>query len=496
VDGSRVQRLVDVSRPGTGRVPVPASLVATGASSVLAWSLTGDWIAAVALWVLWAGWHVLQTDEGPPVLPLAFTFQWVQVTAGLYYYALSGRRLPAMDFSEYRPMVLIGLGCLTALVAGLGVGMIAGRWRRGEHEPRATSPFGWGTLLGLYLLLFAVTGQVQALAWEIPELTQAILAFTYLRFALLFMMFWRLAQRRLGWCWIVVLLASEIAFGFTGYFAGFREPLMMAAVALLGVFDARRVKHWVVLGLLVATMLATGLMWLGIRTGYRQDFENEVFAASRVARAERLVDLSSVWIRSDVREFMTDLDFLVERLWAVYYPALAVSRVPDVLPHEDGGLLWRAVTDTFLPRFLFPDKGVLPSDSEMVIRYAGVWVAGAEQNTSIAFGYAAESYVDFGIPLMFLPVLLWGVVLGAGYQALLRMIHDRELAVAVVTVVLWLSLYLFERSWAKNFGTFATLMLYLGGVTILADRMLLRLRDKRAGSAGARPARPRGWLVR
>jgi hypothetical protein len=251
-----------------------------------------------------------------------------------------------------------------------------------------------------------------------------------------------------------------------------------------------------VLGLLVATMLGTGLMWLGIRTGYREDFENEVFAASRVARAERLVDLSSIWVRSDVREFMNDLDSFVERLWSVYYPALAVSRVPEVLPHEEGGLLWRAVTDTFLPRLFFPDKGALPSDSEMVIRYAGVWVAGAEQNTSIAFGYAAESYVDFGIPLMFLPVLLWGVVLGAGYQSILRMIHDRELAVALATVILWLSLYLFERSWAKNFGTFATLTIYLGGLTVLADRILLRTRRRRAGSAKARPASLRSRLVR
>lgn len=476
--GSRVQPLARVSRPSPGRVPVPASVIGTGLASALAWSLTGDWIAGAALWVLWAGWHWLRTDEGPPVLPLAFTFQWVQITAGMYYHGVTGRRLPAMDFSDYRPMVLIGLGCLAVLLVGLRLGMLAGRWRRRVREPAAVATLGWGTLIGLYVLLIALTGQVQVLAWAVPEFTQAILAFTYLRFALLFIMFWRLAHRRLGWCWVVLLLAVEIAFGFTGYFAGFREPLMMAAVALLGIFDARRVKHWLVLGLLLVTMFGTGLMWLGIRTGYRQDFESEVFAASRMARAERLVDLSSAWVRNDVREFVDDVDAFVERLWAVYYPALAVSRVPAVLPHENGDLLWRAVTHTLLPRLLFPDKGALPSDSEMVIRYTGVWVAGTEQNTSIAFGYAVESYVDFGIPLMFVPVLIWGVILGIGYQALLRLIRDRELAVAVATVILWLSLYLFERSWAKNLGTFAALTVYLGGVTILADRVLRRVRGK------------------
>jgi hypothetical protein len=233
-------------------------------------------------------------------------------------------------------------------------------------------------------------------------------------------------------------------------------------------------------------------MWLGIRTGYRQDFESEVFAASRLARAERLVDLSSTWVTSDARELGNDLDAFVERLWSIYYPALAVSRVPDVLPHEDGALLWRAVTDTFFPRLLFPDKGVLPSDSDLVIRYAGVWVAGPEQNTSIAFGYAAESYIDFGVPLMFLPVFLWGAILGAAYRALLRLIRHRELAIAVVTVIFWLSIYLFERAWAKNFGTFATLVVYLGGATLLVDRVLLRLGSKRRRApAGPPPRRTR-----
>jgi hypothetical protein len=173
-----------------------------------------------------------------------------------------------------------------------------------------------------------------------------------------------------------------------------------------------------------------------------------------------------------------------------------VSRVPSVLPHEDGELLWRALRDTFQPRMLFPDKGIQPSDSELVIRYSGVWVAGAEQNTTVAFGYAAESYVDFGLPLMFLPVLLWGVILGVGYQALLRLIYHRELAVAVVTVIFWLSLYLFERSWTKTFGTFATLMVYLAGAAILVDRILLGLRSRRARRPRIGPATSRARVVR
>jgi hypothetical protein len=147
-----------------------------------------------------------------------------------------------------------------------------------------------------------------------------------------------------------------------------------------------------------------------------------------------------------------------------------------VLPHTNGAIIEGALVHLVTPRFLFPDKGDLPSDSEMVRLYSGMHVASTEDNTSIAFGYAAESYVDFGLPWMFLPVLIYGLVMGAAYQVWLTVIRHRELAVSLVTVVFWLSLYVFERSWVKTMGLAVTLMVYLGGFTYLLDQYLLARR--------------------
>jgi NhaP-type Na+/H+ and K+/H+ antiporter len=110
-----------------------------------------------------------------------------------------------------------------------------------------------------------------------------------------------------------------------------------------------------------------------------------------------------------------------------------------------------------------------------------VWVAGPEENTSIAFGYAAESYVDFGVPLMFLPILIYGLLMGLAFQWWLRLIRIRELAIPLVVVMFWLALYLFERSWAKTLGGAGTLMIYLGGATYLVDRLVLWLGSTRSG---------------
>ncbi len=486
-------------RHAPARRLAPVWSVSMVLASIGAWFLADDWIAGAALWVLWAGWRYLPQDDGLPVLALAFTFQWVQVTAGIYYYAATGRRLAAMDVSDYRTMVLIGLGCLLVLILGLRAGVWLSR-RLGAHpSPGPERAFGWPVLIALYVGSVVVTGSVQELAWEIPPLTQGILALTYIRFALLFLMFRRLSQPRVRGGWIALILAAEIGLGFTGYFAGFREPMMMAAVALTGTFDRRRPTHWLALVTLGVVTLLTGVLWMGIRTEYRRDFESEVFAESREARLERIAGLSSRWLRHGVDDHLADVEFFVDRLWAVHYPALALARVPDLVPYEQGRILGRALLHLVTPRLFFADKEVLESDSEMVLRYSGVMVAGAgirtvgvAKDTNIAFGYAGESYVDFGVPVMFVPVFLFGVLMGMAYRWLGSVIRHRELAVGIVTVIFWLSLYLFERSWVKMLGLSVTLILYLGAVTFLLDRFLLwRLRVRTRVSRGRPILRPR-----
>ena len=81
---------------------------------------------------------------------------------------------------------------------------------------------------------------------------------------------------------------------------------------------------------------------------------------------------------------------------------------------------------------------------------------------------------------MFLPVLIFGLAMGAAYQVWLTVIRHRELAVSLVTVVFWLSLYVFERSWVKTMGLAITLMVYLGGFTYLIDQYFLARRAQTA----------------
>ncbi len=435
------------------------------------WLMSGDWLLGLCTLVLGLGWALLRAEEGPPVLALAYTLQWITVCIGLYYVAITGRPLQATLTSDYQPMVLIGLGCLIALMAGL----LLGRWLIGRLKPmegvRPAYALTFKSLVLAYVLATAVAGFIHEFAWSFPSITQAIIAISFLRLGLLYLVLRRLVAAD-RWLVMAGVLALEIVLGVTGFHAGFREPLIMAVLAFLERFDRQNVRHWVSLGVLFVVMGLLGVAWISVRVNYRERYlADEAFAQNRGARFDNLTTAATKWASQDRGEFFGNIDLFIDRLWAIYYPALAVARVPDVLPHTNGKLMIDTLAFTFAPRVFFPDKPEIGSDSDLVRKYSGVYVAGADQDTDIAFGYAAESYVDFGVPMMFVPVFIWGTFMGVCYAGMFKYFRHRDIAVSVTTVICWLSLYLFERSWAKTIGLGGTLMIYVGSLSFVLDRL-------------------------
>ena len=443
---------------------------------------TGYWIAGLAVAVLLLIWALLASGDGPPVLALALTYQWMQVTIGIFYSTLTGTELEAFYTTDWQRMVLIGLAWITCLAVAIFYGIVLTRRRVNppDHAPvRALSDkIVWGAY-GASLLL---TGAIQELAWNYPLFTQAILAITFSHLGLLFVLTRRFTRPTFQWQKLAGLMMIEVAIGFTGYFAGFREPVIMGAIAVFEVFDRRDVRHWAFAAVLAGLLAFSSLIWISVRGQLRQEIDEEVLSASRVERFDRARTLSSGLFSQGASDYADAATMLVDRLWAIKYPALAVERVPLLVPHTGGQIMEDALVHVVTPRFLYPNKPDLISDSELVRKYAGAQVAGSETNTSIAFGYTAESYVDYGLPWMFIPIIIFGFLVGMTFQMWSSVIQHRDLAVALTTVMYWMALYLFERSWAKTLGLTVTLMVYLGGLVYLVDQWLLMRRAQMVSS--------------
>ena len=449
-------------------------LIAVGLGALFIYLLADDWLPSVSLLVLWLCLKLVATHDGVFSLPLAMTFQWSNVVLGMFYLDLTGRPVPAIDLSDWRPMVLIGLGCVLALSFGIRVGFMV----RKPPDPREERPdyaFGFHPIVVAYVLSIFIEGTLITISGDFPTIRQIIVTLNTARLGVLYLLFRRLcSSKEPRWGAMVAVVGIEVVLGITGFFAGFREPIVLAVLAILEIFDRRNTRHWFAIGVAIAGVSALGLIWMGIRGDYRREYiEVDQFQGSRNARVNRIGDLTTNFLQNDPTNIWRTADALVDRMWTIYYPALALARVPSQLAHTDGSILSAAIVHIVTPRVFFPSKPELVSDSDMVRKYANVAVAGREVNTSIAFGYSAESYIDFGIPLMFLPVFVFGFFVGALYVLFRSLIWHRELFVAFGTVAFWLSVYLFERSWATMLGTTVGLMVYVGAPLILLDRFLL-----------------------
>lgn len=433
--------------------------------------LTGSWIAAVGIAVLWAIWSMLYEPGEGLVLPLALSFQWLQVTAGHYYFAIAGRR-PEWDYDlDTEPMVLVGLCAVLMFAIGirLGKNLMPAPYAKGPVEVSEGGRIPRSLLVTYAVFLFS-SDIIGRIAWGAGGLAQLFLSLILVRFVFLYMVVVHLSRLRFGAIWLGLLFCVELGVGMSGYFASFRESFVIAFMALIGCTRRRRVHHVVSLALLGVMAITAAWVWTGIKQEYRTEYD---VAGTRTDRIQRIQTLAEAWWeRKDDVELAGDA--LVDRIWSVELQALAMARVPKFLPHENGSLLMQAVEHVFLPRVFFPDKGLAPNPSDLVRKYSGVWVAGRETGTSFAFGYVIESYIDFGIPVMFLPMLVFGVLAGVAFGWMRRRIRDPLLRAATLSTLFWVSLYLYERSWVRIIGLSITWFVGMCIITWALDRFWIK----------------------
>lgn len=458
--------------PGMRPHPSPSLLpILTLVAAVAIGLLAHDWKAAAAAMLLWLAWFALPRVENSHVLFFAFLYQWAQVSLGVIYKALTGRSTPSMLKFDPGPMFLVGLLTLLVTLLGLRIGFTLLGGNVPVRGAIRTPCMSWRLLRNLYLIFAFLNPVMTRVAFHYPRITQFILAISYIHYVLMLLVLYRLLRPKPRWGLVALVLLAEVAFGFTSYFANFREAEVLGALAFFDTFRTRKASYWIALLSLGALIFASATVWTAIKPQYR--FALRTHHLSTTERLHLVADLGD---RLSGEDLAKATDTTVDRLWVIYYPALALERVPQLVPYQNGAIIRGALDFALKPRWLFPNKGILPSDSEEVRKYAGVMVAGARQNTSIAFGYAAESYVDYGMPRMFLPVFLFALFMGAAYAWLSRRIRHRDLAVAVTTVIFWLALYQFEMSWVKRIGLAGNLLIFLTIVALVSDRLLLNLR--------------------
>ena len=194
-------------------------------------------------------------------------------------------------------MVLIGLGCCLALAAGIKLGLLAAQ----AADPTEARPEFAFTLRtagrSSTSRAFSSRARCSALAPDYPSFRQIIATSTPARLGILFLILRRLCAPPSRWGLMARWSASRVVLGITGFFAGFREPIVLGRAG--GARSLRPPQHAPLGGgrrRRRRSPSALGLLWMGIRGDYRSEYvEIDKFAASRSARVERVGDLTSAF---------------------------------------------------------------------------------------------------------------------------------------------------------------------------------------------------------
>jgi hypothetical protein len=462
-------------------------------------------LAGFAFLVLFACVGGTWRRDGAAILPYCLAYQWLFVVAGYLFQSWAGIYPGFGKVEEIERAVFWSLVGLIAIVAGIRIGLLAlSKWtsqtRSRLQEPR--QEYDLKMLFWCVIVFYSVSWFIEIspmdTAFNVAQIIYRILEF---RTVFLFMLFLSIVRRRKGYTYGFIALVYTTVPAFSSQMSAFSGSFLLIFIALLSGlrFDSkmrtdRRRNRQIIVGLSATTcaLFVMALVWQGgVKFDWRNKLTTGVVVGSPTDKAGAFISTVDDGIaRFDLG---TAVESLAERTSAgpAYFSAV-LERVPATVPHENGALVLRALQLTFQPRFLFPDKPNLGSDSWLVRKYAGLWVGGDELGTSIGLGYMAELYIDFGIPGMLVALFVYGLIIGLAYVALGFVSPSYTFYIGALTIMFGQHFVSYEGEIAKLLGglvqtviIFSLLLKFVG--PYIHRRLLVRGSSSPRAYAGIAP---------
>jgi hypothetical protein len=381
----------------------------------------------VDTWLLCVGslWITILCIGGTKAHPVFWWFivlSWSRVFADVLLADISGLSLGEADYRKVA--IVYSLVALFFIACGIRGGFkgVTSAGKEYLQNGRIWTPSLKQVFL-IYLCGFPFFG-LAAVAASLSGGTRQIFgSFMILKIVLLYCLAATVYRTGRGYSVLILVLAGEVLLGFSGFFSEFKEPLIVAFIAALysrpaGRMGADLTKRYAVIALLGGLVIWLSLIWSAIKPEYRE-WLNEGTGSQVVMRTlpERLNWLSDNVLVSGNIEYNEAARSLLSRIaYTNYYATMLERRDADLISLGESRWL-EAFKVIIMPRLLFPNKAVV-DDSEVTRRLTGISV---NPGTSISIGYIAETHLDFGFPLMLIPLLGIGFAMGRVARAFANM---------------------------------------------------------------------------
>lgn len=382
-----------------------------------------------------------------PVLPYCIAYQWLFIVAGYFYQLIAGYYPGADAVGDVERAVMLSCVGLLVIVAGIRLGQLPFRRRFSADQKRldlmATRyriPLLFWIVVIVYTVNWFVDISPMDIAFNVAQILYRILEFRALFLLLLFL---AIMKQRKGYRYGVAAFLYTIVPKFASIMSQFSSVLVLILIVVAGLWrpwsqlksEKRRNLRLVTAGIIFGMMMfLISVIWNGaIKPVWRAENLNNEVDGTPVEKVEAFTKVVTESVPS--MNWEEALESTVARLSSgTQYFSLVLLRVPEIIPYEEGTLTGRAVEHILMPRFIFPEKINLGTDSWLVEKYAGRRVSD-EEETSIGLGYMAQLYIDFGPYWMFAAIFVFGLLLGViyGFFLLHSPSADFFMGMAVIT---------------------------------------------------------------
>jgi hypothetical protein len=375
---------------------------------------------ALLLYILKTFWRVNETKH----LLVNMLLYWSVVSILITYAELANK--PLNDLTRYGKADLysaswLGLFSLTFYLIGIHIVTKKIKSVQQDSLYNILRRYDSRRLILLYVIVSLLSALFNSSIIHVPG-GQLLLAITYLKWVLLTLLIIHTIAVDNNRTLVILLVLVEVLLSFSGFWAAFKDYILVALGAYLMFSPRLSLKTYFILSIVFSVSLFFAVVWTYSKGEYRKyltggertQFIIEQDNLSNIQKFYEIVQRD--FLSQNFKEnFLIGFENLVYRVSYVEFLALTMKQVPTYLPHENGNLFISALEHILKPRILFPDKKPI-YDSELTSKYTGVQFAGAEQGTSFSLGTVAESYVDFGKYYMFIPIFFFGLWIGWMYK--------------------------------------------------------------------------------
>ncbi len=352
----------------------------------------------------------------PPVLVYLFGIHWLQVYASVAYAEYSGGTLEEVFQNPEAHLDLLFVVTLFQIII---MAIYLSRVFKIKFKPsvellrEASTKLNIRKIIYAYIIASIIFPSLIASTYSNSSLNQVVQSFAVIRKVLLLMLIFIVFLRKTQYNnLIIVFIILEFILSFASYFSNFKEIILFVGFVYLTVKPEVKTKQVVRLTPLIFVLFAFLIFWSSVKEGYR-NYLNQGTRQQQVnvSREEALNYLFDKTGEFTADSFKVGTEKLLYRAQYMQQYSSVYERVPAIIPHTNGDNLSSTISFLLMPRFLNPGKTILDPSSKTSF-YTGKTFANASQGTSISMGYFCDLYIDFGLWIMIIPLLVLTFFIG------------------------------------------------------------------------------------